>query len=150
MYVPSEGLYAEIVKRPGLVSSITREFNVVLAGPMNLMAILNAVHAVTRSVTIQQKAGQIAALLLRVQTEFLKYGEAVAVAKRRAEGTVKAMESLDQRQRAMGRTLKGVKSIEDGSVGAASANEPIDLISYSREIDHEADLPSAEGADDGE
>ena len=113
MYVPSEGLYAEIVKRPGVLSAITREFNVVVAGPTNLMAILNAVHAVSRSVTIQQKAGEIAALLLRVQSEFVKYGDAVSIAKKRAESTVKAIESLNTRQRAMGRALKGVKSIED-------------------------------------
>ncbi|MGE3650451.1 MAG: DNA recombination protein RmuC, partial [Reyranellaceae bacterium] len=119
MYVPSEGLYAEMVKRPGLVTGITRELNVVVAGPTNLMAILNAVHAVSRSVTIQQKAGQIATLLLKVQGEFTKYGEAVSVAKKRAEKTVRAMESLDTRQRAMGRALKGVKAIE------GMATEPV-------------------------
>jgi DNA recombination protein RmuC len=112
MYVPSEGLYAEIVKRPGLISAITREFTVVIAGPTNLMAILNAVHAVSRSVAIQHKAGEIAALLLKVQGEFVKYGEVVSIAKKRAESTVKAMESLDTRQKAMGRALRGVKSIE--------------------------------------
>ena len=117
MYVPSEGLYAEMVKRPGLVSAITREFNVVVAGPTNLMSILNAVHAVSRSVTIQQKAGQIAALLLEVQSEFVKYGKAVDVAKKRAESTVKAMGQLSTRQRAMGRTLKGISSLgSDASV----------------------------------
>jgi DNA recombination protein RmuC len=112
MYVPSEGLYAEIVKRPGVLSAIAREFNVVIAGPTNLLAILNAVHAVSRSVTIQHKAGEIAALLLKVQNEFVKYGEVVSLAKKRAESTVKAMEKLDTRQRAMGKALKGVKSIE--------------------------------------
>jgi DNA recombination protein RmuC len=111
MYVPSEGLYAEIVKRPGLISAITREFTVVVAGPTNLTAILNAVHAVSRSVAIQHKAGEIAALLLKVQGEFVKYGEAVSTAKKRAVSTVKAMESLDTRQKAMGRALSGVSSI---------------------------------------
>lgn len=150
MYVPSEGLYSEIVKRPGLASSIAREFNVVLAGPMNLMAMLNAVHAITRSVIIQQKAGQIAALLLRVQSEFVKYGKAVSVAKRRAVSTVTAMESLDQRQRAMGRTLKGVKSIDGSSTGAGSAGDPIGLISYSEDGDPESERLIAEDAEEGD
>jgi DNA recombination protein RmuC len=129
LYVPSEGLYAEIVKRPGVVSAITREFNVVLAGPTNLMSILNAVQAVTRSVTIQQKAGQIASLLLKVQSEFQKYGEAVSVAKKRAESTVKAMESLDQRQRVMGKTLRAVKSIETGGETAVLQADSVDILS---------------------
>jgi DNA recombination protein RmuC len=127
LYVPSEGLYAEVIKRPGLASAITREFNVVIAGPTNLMAILNAVQAVSRSVTIQQKAGQIAALLLKVQSEFVKYGEAVHRAKRHAEGTVKAMEKLDTRQRAMGRALRNVKSIEDVAATAQLVAPTLDL-----------------------
>jgi DNA recombination protein RmuC len=112
MYVPSEGLYAEIVKRPGLASAITREFNIVVAGPTNLMAILNAVHAVSRSVAIQHKAGEVATLLLTIQGEFVKYGEMVRIAKKRAESTVSAMAKLDTRQKAMGRALRGVRSIE--------------------------------------
>jgi DNA recombination protein RmuC len=135
MYVPSEGLYAEIVKRPGLISAITREFNVVVAGPTNLMAILNAVHAVSRSVDIQHKAGEIAALLLKVQGEFVKYGAVVSIAKRRAESTVKAMESLDTRQRAMGRALRDVRSIE-GIAATAQLTGPV------------FDLPIDEIADD--
>ena len=153
MYVPSEGLYAEIVKRPGLISAITREFNVVVAGPKNLMAILNAVHAVSRSVDIQHKAGEIAALLLKVQGEFVKYGAVVSIAKRRAESTVKAMESLDTRQRAMGRALRDVRSIE-GIAATAQLTGPVfdlpideiadddadDELSYMNEADKIAEL----------
>jgi DNA recombination protein RmuC len=124
MYVPSEGLYAEVVKRPGVISAIAREFNVVIAGPTNLTAILNAVHAVSRSVTIQQKAGEIAALLLKVQNEFVNYGKAVSIAKKRAQSTVQAMEKLDTRQKAMGRALRGVKSIE-GIAATAQLPSPI-------------------------
>jgi DNA recombination protein RmuC len=127
MYVPSEGLYAEIVKRPGLISAITREFNVVVAGPTNLMAILNAVHAVSRSVAIQHKAGEIAALLLKVQGEFVKYGEAVSIAKRRAQSTVSAIENLDTRQRVMGRALRGVTSIEGVAATAQHIGPMVDL-----------------------
>jgi len=137
MYVPSEGLYAEVVKRPGLVSGITREFNVVLAGPTNLMAILNAVHAVSRSVTIQQKAGQIAAMLMKVQSEFVKYGESVTIAKKRAESTVKAMEQLDSRQRAMGRALKGVKSIEGIAATAQITGTVLELATSEILVDEE-------------
>jgi DNA recombination protein RmuC len=134
MYVPSEGLYAEIVKRPGLISAITREFNVVVAGPTNLMAILNAVHAVSRSVAIQHKAGEVATLILTVQGEFVKYGEMVRIARKRAESTVNAMAKLDTRQRAMGRALRGVTSIE----GIAETAQHIGLA---------LDLPNDEIAD---
>jgi DNA recombination protein RmuC len=147
MYVPSEGLYAEMVKRPGLVTGITREFNVVVAGPTNLMAILNAVHAVSRSVTIQQKAGEIAGLLLRVQSEFLKYGEAVNVAKKRAESTVKAMEKLNTRQKAMGRALRGVKAI-DGMATSAQLAGPVvlELDAIESTEDEEVEEVDAESA----
>jgi|GEM_PF-52439 len=145
MYVPSESLYAEMVKRPGLVSEITREFNVVVAGPTNLMSILNAVHAVSRSVTIQQKAGQIAALLLRVQSEFVKYGKAVDVAKKRAESTVKAMSKLSTRQRAMGRTLRGVETIE----GTTTTQPMHPLVEVEIEdLTEEDDVDDTDEADD--
>lgn len=151
MYVPSEGLYAEIMKRPGVASAITREFNVVLAGPTNLMAILNAVQAVTRSVHIQQKAGHIASLLLKVQSEFVKYGQAVSVARKKAEGTVKAMKSLETRQRVMGKTLRHVKALGDNASSPATA---LDLISYvdeeAAESDVEADEPSSQDDDAAE
>jgi DNA recombination protein RmuC len=103
------------------------------------MAILNAVHAVSRSVAIQHKAGEIAALLLKVQGEFERYGTAVSIAKKRAVSTVKAMDSLDTRQKAMGRALRGVRSIE-GIAAAVQVTVPdLDLA-----IDETAD-DDAEG-----
>jgi DNA recombination protein RmuC len=126
MYVPSEGLYAEIVKRPGLASSIAQEFNVVIAGPTNVMSIVNAVQAVGRSVMIQQKASEIAKVLLKVQFEFGKFGKSLASAKRRALSTVDAMEKLDQRHRVLGKALSNVNTIESEplSVGYAGLIEP--------------------------
>ena len=146
MYIPSEGLYSEIAKRPGLVSSIAHEFNVLPAGPTNLMAILNAVHAVTRSVTIQQKAGHIAALLLKVQSEFVKYGDAVASAKKRALSTVDAMEKLDQRQRVMGRTLKGIQNLD---VVPTPVGNGIDLLPSPDGPDEAAHLAVTDGVSVG-
>jgi DNA recombination protein RmuC len=148
MYVPSEGLYAEVVKRPGLVTAITREYNIVVAGPTNLMSILNAVHAVSRSVTIQQKAGQIAALLLRVQSEFVKYGKAVDVAKKRAESTVKAMNKLSTRQRVMGRTLKGVSTIEGVATEVASGEAAFLPIEMDDLVDDEEETVDTDDVDE--
>ncbi len=118
LYVPSEGLYAEMARRPGLSASLTRDFNVVVAGPINLMAILNAIQAVTKSVTIQQKAGEIATLLVRVQSEFVKYGDAVDAARRKAQGVVTAIDKLGTRQRAIGRVLRNVKAVEGAVLNA--------------------------------
>lgn len=108
MFLPSEALYAELARRPGLVESIHRECAVVISGPSTLAALLSATRVCYRSVSIHRQAGEISKLLQKVRSEFDKYGRAVQAAYNRATSTVTAIEKLQTRQNVMGKALKGV------------------------------------------
>jgi DNA recombination protein RmuC len=118
LFLPSEALYAEVARRPGLVEALTHDFSVMIAGPSTLVALLNAIRVGFRSALIHRQAGEISKLLQRVRTEFDKYGTAVQTAAKRAASTVDAIAKLQTRQNVMGRALKGVDLL--------SADTPID------------------------
>ena len=111
MFVPSEGIYAEAARIPGLLANINREYRVMVAGPSNLMAILIALKASYRSAAIQRQAGDISKVLVKVQAEFQKYAQAVTQVRDRAEKTVKAIGDLETRQRQIGRAFKGIEAL---------------------------------------
>jgi DNA recombination protein RmuC len=120
MFLPSEALYAEVARRPGLVESISRECAVMVAGPSTLTALVNAIRVGFRSALIHEQAGEISKLLQRVRKEFEKYGEAVQTAYKRAERTVDAIGKLQTRQNVMGKALKGIDLLSaDTPAGAA-------------------------------
>jgi DNA recombination protein RmuC len=118
LFLPSEALYAEVARRPGLVEALTRDYSVMIAGPSTLIALLNAIRVGFRSALIHRQAGEISKLLQRVRTEFDKYGTAVQAAAKRAASTVDAIAKLQTRQNVMGRALKGVDLL--------SADTPVD------------------------
>lgn len=139
LFLPSEALYAEVARRPGLVESVTRECSVMIAGPSTLIALLNAVRVGFRSALIHKQAGEISKILQRVRSEFDKYGVAVQNAARRAASTVDAIQKLQTRQNVMGRALK--------SVDLLSADTPVDAANILLEIEtKEADVPEAESS----
>lgn len=121
LFLPSEALYAEVARRPGLVESVTRECAVMIAGPATLIALLNAIRVGFRSALIHRQAGEISKVLQRVRSEFDKYGSAVQAAAKRAASTVDAIARLQTRQNVMGRALKGVDLLSaETKVDAAS------------------------------
>ncbi len=143
MFLPSEALYAEIARRPGLVEAMTREFAIMIAGPSTLTALLNAIRVGFRSALIHRQAGEISKLLQIVRTEFEKYGEAVHTVYKRATSTVNAITKLQTRQSVMGKALKGVDLL--------SADTPIDaatmMLEYetqSSELDDDDETSSTE------
>jgi DNA recombination protein RmuC len=91
LFVPTEGLYAEAVSRPGLADTLQRDFRVMLAGPMNLAAMLNSLQLGFRTLAIEKRSTEVWRVLGAVKTEFGKFGEILARTK----------EKLDQ----VGRTL---------------------------------------------
>jgi DNA recombination protein RmuC len=121
MFLPSEALYAELARRPGLVEAMTRESAVMIAGPSTLTALLNAIRVGFRSALIHQQAGEISKLLQKVRSEFDKYGKAIQTVHDRATKTVTAISELQTRQKVMGKALKGVDLLStDAPIGAAA------------------------------
>ena len=78
LFVPTEGLYAEAVSRPGLADALQRDFRVMLAGPMNLQAMLNSLQLGFRTLAIEQRSTEVWRVLGAVKTEFGKFGEILA------------------------------------------------------------------------
>lgn len=108
LFVPTEGLYAELVNRPTLFEDMQR-LNVMLAGPTNLMALLHTVKVLYRNKTIEKHAEEIGNMLGVVKREFEKFEKVAERMKSRLEGTAKAFDDeIGRRARAMGRAVRGI------------------------------------------
>src|SRR5439155_23267195 len=75
MFLPTEGLYAEVIRRAGLVEILQREHRVVVAGPTTLAALLNALQMGFRTLAIQKRSSEVWGILGAVKAEFGKFGE---------------------------------------------------------------------------
>jgi DNA recombination protein RmuC len=119
LFLPVEGLFSEVIRRPGLCDTIQREYRVVIAGPTTLWAILNSLQLGFRTLAIEKRSSEVWQLLAAVKTEWAKYGEALEKV-RTALG--RASTSLDQvtvRSRAIGRQLRNVEQIQGAAAPAA-------------------------------
>ncbi len=118
LLMPTEGLYAEVLRRPGLMEALQREHRVTLAGPTTLLAMLSSLQMGFRTLALEKRSSEVWQVLGAVKTEFSKFGDVLAKVKSQAEGVVKTIDSAEQRSRAMGRALKNVEAL-DGSEAAA-------------------------------
>ena len=118
LFLPFEGLYAEVVNRTGLVEQIQREWHVNVAGPSTMAALLNAVQMGFQTVAIQKRADEIQKVLSAVKAELPKYRKELERAQKQLNTASKTIDGLvGTRTRAMERTLKGVTAI--GSLSEA-------------------------------
>ncbi|HEX4049707.1 MAG TPA: DNA recombination protein RmuC [Steroidobacteraceae bacterium] len=111
LYLPIEGLYAEVLRRPGLVEWVQRECRVVLAGPTTLLALLNSLQMGFRTLAIEKRSAEVWSVLGAVKTEFLKFGEALAHTKKKLDEASNSIESAERRNRVLTRKLKGVDAL---------------------------------------
>jgi DNA recombination protein RmuC len=111
MFLPTEGLYAEVVRRAGLIELIQRECRVVIAGPTTLGALLNSLQMGFRTLAIQKRSGEVWKLLGAVKTEFGKFGEVLEGVKRKLEQASNTMDDAAQRSRAIERKLRNVQEL---------------------------------------
>jgi DNA recombination protein RmuC len=111
LFVPTEGLYAEALRRPGLVEALQREQKVVLAGPTTLLAILNSLQMGFRTVIFERRSAEIRQTLGAVKTEFGKFGDVLARIKKKIEEAHSTVDAAEVRTRAMRRTLRDVEAL---------------------------------------
>ncbi len=111
MYLPTEGLYAEALRRPGLMDSLQREFRVTIAGPTTLSAILNSLQMGFRTLAIQKRSSDVWELLGEVKTEFEKYAETLARLRKKLQEADGAVEAGLTRTRVIRRKLKDVEAL---------------------------------------
>ena len=111
LYLPTEGLYAEALRRPGLADGLQREFRISIAGPTTLAALLNSLQMGFRTLAIEKRSSEVWSVLGAVKTEFGKFGEALEVTRKKLEQATKSIESAGVRTRQIERKLKGVEAL---------------------------------------
>lgn len=111
MFLPTEGLYAEVIRRTGLVETMQRDCRVVIAGPTTLAALLNSLQMGFRTLAIEKRSSEVWSVLSGVKAEFGKFGEVLDRVKKKLHEASKAVDSVETRTRAMGRKLKGVEEL---------------------------------------
>lgn len=114
LYLPIEGLYAEALRRPGLAETLQRDYRVSLAGPTTLAALLNSLQMGFRTLAIEQRSAEVWAVLGAVKTEFGKFGEALALTKKKLEEASNSITKAETRTRQLSRRLKEVEALPVG------------------------------------
>ena len=118
LFVPTEGLYAEALRRPGLVESLQREHKVMLAGPTTLLATLTSLQMGFRTLALEQRSAQVWEVLGAVKTEFAKFGDVLAKTKRKLDEASNSIDLAERRTRAMSRELRTVESLPEARAQA--------------------------------
>jgi DNA recombination protein RmuC len=113
MFLPTEGLFAEAIRRVGLVEQVQRDCRVIFAGPTTLAALLNSLQMGFRTLAIQKRSSEVWNLLAGVKTEFGKFGEALSSVKEKLEQAARKMEDVDVRSRAISKKLRDVEGLPD-------------------------------------
>ena len=113
LFLPTEGLYAEVLRRPGLMEVLQREYRVTLAGPTTLMAMLNSLQMGFRTLALEKRSSEVWQVLGAVKTEFGKFGDVLAKVKTQTQTVLNSLESAETRSRALGRALRSVEALPE-------------------------------------
>ena len=111
LFLPSEGLYAEAIRRVGLVQNVQRDCRVTFVGPTTLAALLNSLQMGFRTLAIQKRSSEVWNLLAAVKTEFGKFGDALSAVKEKIDQASRKMEDVDVRSRVLTKKLRDVEEL---------------------------------------
>jgi DNA recombination protein RmuC len=135
LFLPTESLYAEVLRRPGLFEAIQREHHVTLAGPTTLSALLNSLRLGFRTLAIEQRSSEVWQTLGAVKTEFGKFGDVLGKVKKKLDEASTQLDATGVRSRAIVRKLRDVESLPAADaqalLGDASAGNDEDDASES-------------------
>jgi DNA recombination protein RmuC len=118
LYLPIEGLFAETIRRTGLIEGIQRNYRVIVAGPTTLWSILNSLQMGFRTLAIEKRTSEVWNLLAGVKTEWTKYGEVLDSVQRKLNQASDSIEKAKVRSRAIGRKLKDVQELPASEAAA--------------------------------
>ena len=111
LFLPTEGLYAEVMRRPGLADEMQRELRVSIAGPSTLAAILSSLQMGFRTLALEKRSSEVWQVLGAVKTEFGKFGDVLNQTRLTLEKAAKNIETAEMRSRQMARKLKSVEAL---------------------------------------
>jgi DNA recombination protein RmuC len=127
MFLPTEGLYAEVMRRPGLADELQRVCRVSIAGPSTLSALLNSLQMGFRTLALEKRSSEVWQVLGAVKTEFGKFGDVLAATKSTLERAAKNIELAETRSRQMARKLKSVEALPSEAAQRLLGGESIQL-----------------------
>jgi len=111
MFVPSEGIYAEILRIPGLFEKLQSDMQISVVGPSNLVAFLNSLQMGFKTLAIEKRSNEVWQILGAVKTEFNKFGNEMDATRKSLESVVNHMEKIGTRSRALERKLRSVQEL---------------------------------------
>ena len=126
LFLPTEGLFAEVLRRPGLTESLNRELRLVIAGPTTLFAMLNSLQMGFRTLALERRSAEVWQVLGAVKTEFAKFGDVLARLKTQLATASNTIEAAETRTRQMGRALRAVEALPAEQAARLLPSEPRD------------------------
>ena len=111
LFLPTEGLYAEVLRRPGLFEAMQREQRITIAGPTTLLALLTSLQVGFRTVAIEQRSAEVWRILEKAKTEFGKFGDVLDNVKSKLDLASKQIEQTGVRTRAIERSLRDIETL---------------------------------------
>lgn len=126
LFLPTEGLYAEVLRRPGLQESLQRDYRVMIAGPTTLSALLNSLQMGFRTLAIEKRSSEVWKVLAGVKQEFTKFGDILDKTKKKLQEASNTIESAASKSRNIERKLNKVESI---SAPEEQPEEPLEIAS---------------------
>ena len=121
LYLPTEGLFAEVIRRPGLVEAVQNDCRVMITGPANLAAMLNSLQMGFKTLAIEKRSSEVWGVLGQVKTEFAKFGDVVEATRKSIDAAAKKFEQVGVRTRAIQRRLRDVQELPAPKDEAAAA-----------------------------
>jgi DNA recombination protein RmuC len=113
MFLPTEGLYAEVLRRRELADSIQRDHRVIIAGPTTLVALLNSLQMGFRTLAIEKRSSEVWETLAAVKSEFSKFGDTLESVKKKLSAASNEIDQVGTRTRVMARKLRNVESARE-------------------------------------
>ena len=118
LFLPTESLYAEALRRPGLMEALQREHRVTLAGPTTLLATLSSLQMGFRTLALEKRSAEVWQVLGAVKTEFAKFGDVLAKTRKKLAEAASTIDAAEVRTRAMTRQLRAVEALPETEAAA--------------------------------
>ncbi|MDR2129091.1 MAG: DNA recombination protein RmuC, partial [Burkholderiaceae bacterium] len=111
LFLPTEGLYAEVLRRPGLMQALQRDYRVTLAGPTTLLALLSSLQMGFRTLALEKRSSEVWQVLGAVKTEFAKFGDVLGKVREQTQTVLNTLDKAQTRTNVMNRALKQVEAL---------------------------------------
>ena len=124
LFLPTEGLYAEVLRRAGLMESLQRDYRITLAGPTTLLAMLSSLQMGFRTLALEKRSSEVWQVLGAVKTEFGKFGDVLARVKSQTQTVLNTLDAAQTRTNVMNRALRRVEALPDAEANQLLPGTP--------------------------